>query len=120
MNYKLFYGDSLQFNECGGAGIRTPGTLSGTAVFKTAVINRSTTPPYFNLNSHSFLNAGAKIYYFFKKGNSFYFFFEKYIDKKIAIGLEDIPLSTLFKEIIEIIPKKPVRADTVYRIWMAL
>ena len=29
----------------GGGGIRTPGTLSGTAVFKTAAFNRSATPP---------------------------------------------------------------------------
>ena len=29
----------------GGRGIRTPGTLSGTTVFKTAGINRSPIPP---------------------------------------------------------------------------
>src|SRR3954454_17496274 len=29
----------------GGRGIRTPGTLSGTAVFKTACFNRSHIPP---------------------------------------------------------------------------
>ena len=29
----------------GGSGIRTPGTLSGTAVFKTAAIDRSAKPP---------------------------------------------------------------------------
>jgi hypothetical protein len=30
----------------GGRGIRTPDTLSGTAVFKTAAINHSAIPPY--------------------------------------------------------------------------
>src|SRR3954465_14446216 len=30
----------------GGRGIRTPGTLSGTAVFKTACFNRSHIPPH--------------------------------------------------------------------------
>src|SRR5690348_5020259 len=30
----------------GGGGIRTPGTLSGTTVFKTAGFNRSPTPPF--------------------------------------------------------------------------
>ena len=30
----------------GGRGIRTPGTLSGTTVFKTAGINRSPIPPH--------------------------------------------------------------------------
>jgi len=29
----------------GGGGIRTPGTVSGTAVFKTAALNHSATPP---------------------------------------------------------------------------
>ena len=29
----------------GGGGIRTPGTLSGPTVFKTAGLNRSPTPP---------------------------------------------------------------------------
>ena len=33
----------LQFG--GGGGIRTPGTVSGTAVFKTAALNHSATPP---------------------------------------------------------------------------
>jgi hypothetical protein len=33
----------LQFG--GGGGIRTPGTVSGTAVFKTAAFNHSATPP---------------------------------------------------------------------------
>src|SRR5579863_993195 len=32
----------------GGRGIRTPGTLSGTTVFKTAGINRSPIPPHFH------------------------------------------------------------------------
>ena len=31
--------------ECGGGGIRTPGTLTSTTVFKTVPINRSGTPP---------------------------------------------------------------------------
>ena len=37
----------FDFNELngGGRGIRTPGTLSGTTVFKTAGINRSPIPP---------------------------------------------------------------------------
>ena len=30
----------------GGGGIRTPGTLSGPTVFKTAGFNRSPTPPF--------------------------------------------------------------------------
>ena len=46
---------------CGGAGIRTPGTLSGTAVFKTAVINRSTTPPFLFQYCNAFVIAGAKV-----------------------------------------------------------
>lgn len=29
----------------GGGGIRTPGTLSGSPVFKTGALNHSTTPP---------------------------------------------------------------------------
>ena len=29
----------------GGGGIRTPGTLAGTAVFETATFNHSATPP---------------------------------------------------------------------------
>ena len=32
-------------NNGGGRGIRTPGTLSGTTVFKTARFNRSRIPP---------------------------------------------------------------------------
>src|ERR1700739_4296816 len=36
----------LLWKVCGGGrGIRTPGTLSGTTVFKTAGINRSPIPP---------------------------------------------------------------------------
>ena len=36
------------FQRSGGeGGIRTPGTLSGTPVFKTGAINHSTTPPNF-------------------------------------------------------------------------
>ena len=34
------------FHRCGGeGGIRTPGTLSGTPVFKTGAINHSATSP---------------------------------------------------------------------------
>src|SRR5664279_1848978 len=40
-------GLSLQLRLFGGGrGIRTPGTLSGTAVFKTACFNRSHIPPH--------------------------------------------------------------------------
>src|SRR5437588_11022623 len=34
-----------EFQCGGGGGIRTHGTLAGTAVFKTAALNHSTTPP---------------------------------------------------------------------------
>src|SRR5437764_6871370 len=34
-----------QINGGGGGGIRTHGTVAGTAVFKTAALNRSATPP---------------------------------------------------------------------------
>ena len=57
---------SLQFRLAGGGrGIRTPGTLSGTAVFKTARFNHSRIPPRRALNKfqtrwrdllHSLLN----------------------------------------------------------------
>ena len=39
--------DSFSETRGGGGGIRTPGTVSGTAVFKTAAFNRSATPPEF-------------------------------------------------------------------------
>lgn len=35
----------LFLNCCGGGGIRTPGTLTSTSVFKTDAFNRSATPP---------------------------------------------------------------------------
>ena len=47
---KLFEGSCIQFHEFkrtgGGGGIRTPETLSGLTVFKTAGFNRSPTPPF--------------------------------------------------------------------------
>ncbi len=55
---------ALQKNG-GGAGIRTPGTLSGTAVFKTAAINRSATPPFFQFNHEPLFKCGAKVNPFF-------------------------------------------------------
>ena len=36
----------MQMMRGGGGGIRTPGTLSGPTVFKTAGFNRSPTPPF--------------------------------------------------------------------------
>jgi hypothetical protein len=39
----------------GGGGIRTPGTLSGPTVFKTAGLNRSPTPPFFKSLKYSSL-----------------------------------------------------------------
>jgi hypothetical protein len=36
---------SREDNSGGGGGIRTHGTVSRTAVFKTAALNHSTTPP---------------------------------------------------------------------------
>jgi putative two-component system response regulator len=42
-------GDAVQLRERragGGRGIRTPGTLSGSTVFKTAALNRSAIPPH--------------------------------------------------------------------------
>jgi hypothetical protein len=41
----LFNHNKLQLCIGGGRGIRTPDTLSGTAVFKTAAINHSAIPP---------------------------------------------------------------------------
>ena len=41
----------------GGGGIRTPGTLSGPTVFKTAGLNRSPTPPFLNSNAFCILDA---------------------------------------------------------------
>ena len=35
------------FFDCGGKGIRTPGTREGTTVFKTAAFDRSAIPPDF-------------------------------------------------------------------------
>ena len=45
--FRYWYGRiSLPFRLCGGGrGIRTPGTLSGTAVFKTVAFNHSAIPP---------------------------------------------------------------------------
>jgi nucleoside-diphosphate-sugar epimerase len=40
-----------QLSDGGGRGIRTPGTLSGTAVFKTACFNHSHIPPLEVLHS---------------------------------------------------------------------
>lgn len=44
----------------GGGGIRTPGTLAGTTVFKTVPISRSGTPPGIggHVRDHSTTNAG--------------------------------------------------------------
>jgi hypothetical protein len=42
----------------GGRGIRTPGTLSSTAVFKTACFNRSHIPPHEEKVRHSYCKAG--------------------------------------------------------------
>ncbi len=36
----------------GGSGIRTPGTLTGTSVFKTDAIDRSAKPPFFSTLKH--------------------------------------------------------------------
>lgn len=33
-------------NRCGGSGIRTPGTLSGTSDFKSDTFDHSVKPPY--------------------------------------------------------------------------
>src|SRR4051812_8468575 len=38
-------GQTFQLIDGGGGGIRTPGGLAPTAVFKTAALNRSATPP---------------------------------------------------------------------------
>ena len=43
----------LIIKDGGGRGIRTPGTLSSTAVFKTACFNRSHIPPRFRSGLHS-------------------------------------------------------------------
>ena len=40
----------LGLKDGGEGGIRTPDTLSGTAVFKTAAINHSATSPCFSLS----------------------------------------------------------------------
>ena len=41
----------LRWGACGGRGIRTPGTVPRTAVFKTAGFNHSPIPPAFRSNS---------------------------------------------------------------------
>jgi hypothetical protein len=61
----------------GGAGIRTPGTLSSTSVFKTDAINRSATPPFFNCQTRSFALAGAKVEEFLKPTRFSPLFFQK-------------------------------------------
>src|SRR4029453_17451103 len=45
----------------GGEGIRTPGTLPGTAVFKTAAIDHSATPPS-DTNSLRTVHSRAQLY----------------------------------------------------------
>src|SRR5437870_13353605 len=37
----------------GGRGIRTPGTVAGSVVFKTTAIDRSAIPPYMDVPRHS-------------------------------------------------------------------
>src|SRR6202142_1779197 len=47
---------SLHFRLCGGeGGIRTPGTLSGTPVFKTGAFNHSATSPIYSFTTDSIL-----------------------------------------------------------------
>ena len=45
--YKHFYNNDLLSKFGGGRGIRTPGTLPGTVVFKTTAIDHSAIPPAF-------------------------------------------------------------------------
>ena len=47
---KLTLGQLASAKVGGGRGIRTPDTLSGTTVFKTAAINRSAIPPQLGLS----------------------------------------------------------------------
>ena len=42
---QMFVKTDSDFNKNGGGEIRTHGTFSGTTVFKTVVLNHSTTPP---------------------------------------------------------------------------
>ena len=43
----------VRLQSGGGRGIRTPGTVSGPTVFKTAAIDRSAIPPHQRLEPHS-------------------------------------------------------------------
>jgi hypothetical protein len=45
MSYKLFFHNVLVNFNGGGRGIRTPGTVSRTVVFKTTAIDHSAIPP---------------------------------------------------------------------------
>jgi hypothetical protein len=56
LSYKL----QIEKKMCGGAGIRTPGTLSSTSVFKTDAINRSATPPFFQMSNALICACGCK------------------------------------------------------------
>ena len=53
----------------GGRGIRTPGTLTGTTVFKTAAIDHSATPP-----KRAFTHFSDAMQHFFEKKPSHFFF----------------------------------------------
>ena len=51
---------TVHFEAGGGGGIRTPETLTGLTVFKTAGFNRSPTPPLMIIN-HLFWGLGTKL-----------------------------------------------------------